>query len=183
MSKLEIESERLQIRNLKLKDLIDFHFYRSNPEVTKYQGFDVYSMMEAEEFIQKQVNKEFGKVGEWVQYGVENKSTKKIIGDCAIRLDDVEIGKAEIGITISHIEQRKGYAKEALSTILDFLFTSVRIDKVVERLSVQNNASKRLLIDLGFSQDGPILKDVVYKGKVGDEYRYVILKDDWNKRV
>ena len=33
MQKILIDTERLQIRKLKTKDLADFHFYRSNPEV------------------------------------------------------------------------------------------------------------------------------------------------------
>ena len=86
MQKIVIETKRLQIRNLKDTDLTAFHFYRSNPEVTKYQGFDVYTIEQAKEFIQEQQNKEFGKAGEWVQYGIENKKTGKIIGDCAINL-------------------------------------------------------------------------------------------------
>jgi hypothetical protein len=41
MEILNLTTSRLNIRNLKSKDLSDFHFYRSNPDVTKYQGFDV----------------------------------------------------------------------------------------------------------------------------------------------
>jgi len=56
MQKLIINSERLQIRNLKTSDLIDFHFYRSNPEVTKYQDFDVLTIEQVDEFITEQIN-------------------------------------------------------------------------------------------------------------------------------
>ncbi|MFZ1311336.1 MAG: GNAT family N-acetyltransferase, partial [Chitinophagaceae bacterium] len=68
MNKLIVHTERLLIRNLRLSDLVAFHAYRSDPEVTKYQGFDVFSMMQAEDFINAQADKEFGKAGEWVQY-------------------------------------------------------------------------------------------------------------------
>ncbi len=61
MDTLKIDSERLKIRNLKSSDLSDFHFYRSNPDVTKYQGFDTYNIEQSKEFIQKQFNKKFGK--------------------------------------------------------------------------------------------------------------------------
>ena len=55
MQKLVIDTERLQIRNLKTTDITDFHFYRSNPQITKYQGFDVYTTEQANEFIQGQL--------------------------------------------------------------------------------------------------------------------------------
>ena len=51
METLNIQTKRLTIRHLELSDLSDFHIYRSNPEVTKYQGFDVMTIEQAEGFI------------------------------------------------------------------------------------------------------------------------------------
>lgn len=76
MEKLIIQTERLTIRNLETTDLESFFIYRSNPEVTKYQGFDVMTKKKCSSFIEQQKNKYFGNPGEWVQYGIENKSTK-----------------------------------------------------------------------------------------------------------
>ncbi|HNS42370.1 MAG TPA: hypothetical protein PKN22_06390 [Taishania sp.] len=39
---------RIIIRNFILDDLTDFHRYRSNPEVTKYQGFAKVAMLNRE---------------------------------------------------------------------------------------------------------------------------------------
>ena len=76
MEKLNINTERLTIRNLESKDLADFYAYRSNPEVTKYQGFDTMNKQEASDFIESQTDKLYGKPGEWVQYGIEEKRNK-----------------------------------------------------------------------------------------------------------
>ncbi len=62
MEILNIQTTRLNIRHLELSDLSDFHMYRSNPEVTKYQGFDVMTIEQAENFIKKNSTKHFGKV-------------------------------------------------------------------------------------------------------------------------
>lgn len=107
------------------------------------------SIEQAGEFIQEQQDKEFGKAGEWVQYGIENKLTGKIIGDCAIKLDQYDTRIAETGITISHLDQRKGCAKEVLS-ILNFLFTFKNIHRVVEIVDAENIASINLLKSVGF---------------------------------
>ena len=112
MQKLIIDTERLLIRNLKTSDLNNFHFYRSNPEVTKYQGFDFFTSEQSSEFLYGQIDKIFGKPGEWVQYAIENKETGDLIGDCAIKLDEYDVRIAEIGITISHIEQKKVLQKK-----------------------------------------------------------------------
>jgi len=67
LEELNLETKRLKIRNLISGDINDFYIYRSNPEVTKYQGFDVMTIEQAEEFIKDNAAKNFGKEGEWVQ--------------------------------------------------------------------------------------------------------------------
>ena len=163
-------------------DLEDFYVYRSNPDVTKYQGFDVMTLEQAKEFIGTQKDKVFGKAGEWAQYGIENKATKKIIGDCAVKLDPTDIRIAEIGITISHLEQKKGYAKEAISGILNFLFTQKNIHRIVEIVDTENIASINLLKSLNFRLEGHFIENIFFKGKWGSEFQYAMLKREWENK-
>ena len=177
-----IQTTRLNIRHLELADLSDFHIYRSNPEVTKYQGFDVMTIEQAEEFIKDNSTKHFGKAGEWVQYGIENIATRQLVGDCAVKLDQYETRIAEIGITISQLEQKKGYAKEVLIGILTFLFDTKEIHRVVEIVDAENIASINLLKSTGFKQEGHFIENIFFKGKWGSELQYAMLKREWDDR-
>ncbi len=179
MEELNIQTPRLIIRHLKIEDLDDFHVYRSNPEVTKYQGFDVMDKEEIKAFILSNGKKFFGNAGEWIQYAIENKETGKLIGDCAIKLDQYDIRIAEIGITISHLEQQKGYAKEVMIGILDFLFEKKGIHRVVEIVDVENEASIALLKSLKFRQEGYFVENIFFKGKWGSEYQFALLQREW----
>lgn len=179
MNKLLLHTERLLIRNLKLSDLTDFHAYRSNPEVTKYQGFDVFSLQQAEDFINEQIDKDFGNPGEWVQYGIENKTTGRLIGDCAVKLDGNDTRLAEIGITIAPQEQKKGYAKETLLAILDFLFSRPGFHRVTETVDADNIASIQLLKSTGFRQEGHFIENIFFKDQWGSEYQFAMLKSEW----
>ncbi len=181
MNRLLLHTERLLIRNLRLSDLTDFHAYRSDPEVTKYQGFDAFSMNQAEDFIKEQADKEFGNPGEWVQYGIENKATGQLIGDCAVKLDGNDTRLAEIGITISPNEQKKGYAKETLLSILDFLFSRPDFHRVTETVDAENTASIQLLKSSGFREEGHFIENIFFKGKWGSEYQFAMLKSEWLK--
>ena len=182
MEIINIQSNRLIIRHLQLSDLADFHVYRSNPDVTKYQGFDLMTIEQAEVFINENSTKHFGKAGEWVQYAIENNETKKLIGDCAIKLDQYDIRIAEIGITISHLEQKKGYAKETLLGILAFLFDTKEIHRVVEIVDAENIASINLLKSTGFKQEGHFIENIFFKGKWGSEFQFALLKSEWDER-
>jgi len=183
MERLILSTTRLRIRHLELSDLTDFHRYRSNPEVTKYQGFDVMTLEQSETFINDNATKHFGKAGEWVQYGIEITETGQLIGDCAIKLDEYDPRISEIGITISHLEQKKGYAKEALLGILAFLFDTKKIHRVVETVDAENSASIHLLKSTGFKQEGHFIENIFFKGKWGSEYQYAMLQREWNERT
>jgi ribosomal-protein-alanine N-acetyltransferase len=182
LENLHIITERLCIRNLEVTDLNDFYIYRSNPDVTKYQGFDVMTIEQADKFIREQTDKLFGQPGEWVQYGIENKSTRKIVGDCAVKLNQDDIRIAEVGITISHLDQKKGYAKEALTGILAFLFNTRNIHRVVEIVDAENIASINLLRSVGFKLEGHFIENIFFKGKWGSEFQYAMLKPGWDTK-
>lgn len=182
METLKIKTERLQVRNMKMTDLHDFHVYRSNPEVTKYQGFDVMTMGECEKFIERQLDKPFGKPGEWVQYAIESSADGKLIGDCAVRLHEHDPRIAEIGITISHLHQKQGFAKEAMHAIVAFLFGRHPIHRIVETVDAENIASISLLKATGFRQEGHFIENIFFKGKWGSEYQFAMLRREWEAK-
>lgn len=182
MEKLEIQTERLRIRHLVLDDLNDFHVYRSNPEITLYQGFDVMSIEKAGEFIISQQGKLFGKPGQWVQYAIESKYHGTLIGDCAIKLNENDSRIAEIGITISHLHQKNGFAKETMLGIMDFLFAIKEIHRIVETVDVENIASIKLMESIGFRKEAHFIENIFFNGKWGSEFQYAMLKSEWRKR-
>lgn len=180
---LKIETKRLSIRNLKSKDLSAFNFYRSNPDITKYQGFDTQTMEESKRFIESQIDKKFGNPGEWVQYAIEHKPTAVLIGDCAIKLNENDARIAEIGITISHTEQQKGYAKEAMLGILNFLFGIKNFHRVEGIVDVENKASIKMLESIGFRREGHFVENIFFNGKWGSEYQYALNRNEWYKII
>ena len=167
------------IRNLRDSDLESFRLYRSDPEITKYQEFDVMSKDAAENFIQEQKNKTFGVPGEWVQYAIELFSKGQLIGDCAIKLQKSDPGIAEIGITISGTEQKKGYARETMMGLLHFLFKENNIRRVIETVDVKNTASIALLESLSFRKEGHFIDNIFLKGEWCSEFQYAMLKSEW----
>lgn len=181
MHNLTIDTDRLTIRKLSARDVDDFHSYRSDPEVTKYQGFDVISIDQARKFIQNQSDVPYGELGVWSQYGIENKATKRIIGDCAIKLDQNDARIAEIGMTLSQNEQGKGFAKEALKAILAFLFDTKKIHRVEEIMDAENMGAINLVESIGFRREGHFIENIFFKGSWGSEYQYAMLKREWDQ--
>ncbi|NUY81198.1 GNAT family N-acetyltransferase [Flavobacterium sp. MAH-1] len=176
-----ITSERLQIRNMKTSDLEDFIVYRSNPEIVKYQGFGIMDREKAQNFIEQQTSKNFGNAGEWVQYAIENRETGRLIGDCAIKLDAFDTRVAEIGITVSHLHQKNGYARETLNAIVDFLFSLPDFHRIVELVDTRNEASIKMLEACGFHREGHFVQSYFDDGNWTDEYQYAMTRADRRK--
>ncbi len=180
MELLDIATARLRIRNLQIIDLNDFYEYRSNPEVTKFQGFDTMDLTQAKEFIELNSSLNYGLVGEWVQYAIALIDTNQLIGDCAIKLDKHSPGMAEIGITISPTEQNKGFAKEAIFGILEFLFDIKKFHRIFAIVDAENISSIHLLRSLSFRQEGHFIENIFFKGQWGNEFQFAMLKSEWD---
>jgi [ribosomal protein S5]-alanine N-acetyltransferase len=170
---------RLKIRNLRESDLDAFHQYRSNPDITRYQGFNTFTLQQSQDFIASQTNNLRISPGEWSQYGIENISSAQLVGDCAIYLQMTDSRIAEIGITISHLHQRLGYAKEAMLGLISFLFLEKGIHRIVETVDEENIASIQMLKSLSFREEAHFIESVFFKGKWGSEYQFALLKNEW----
>jgi RimJ/RimL family protein N-acetyltransferase len=147
--------------------------------VTKYQGFDPFSREQALQFINEHNKKFLLLPGEWVQYGIESTVDQQLVGDCAVYLHQSDSRIAELGITISHLHQRRGYAKETMLGLMNFLFAEKGIHRIVETVDVENEASIRMLKSLSFRQEGHFHENIFFKGKWGSEYQFAMLCQEW----
>jgi RimJ/RimL family protein N-acetyltransferase len=179
-----IESERLWIRRFKDSDLAPFMAYRNDPEVARYQTWDSCDEREARVFIREVGSAQPGVPGEWFGFAIESKETGALIGDCALRVDEHEPYRAEIGFTLAREYQGKGLASEAVSLLLDYTFDTLGLHRVVATADCRNAPSVALLERVGMRREGHFLENMWFKGGWTDEYLYAVLKDEWlQKRV
>ena len=174
-----IESERLILRRFKDSDLAPFMAYRNDPEVARYQSWDSCDEQEARAFIREMESAQPGVPGEWFQFAIESKETQDLIGDCALRVDEHEPYRAEIGFTLAREHQGKGFASEAVSLLLDYAFGTLGLHRVVAIADCRNAPSVALLERVGMRREGHFLENVWFKGGWTDEYLYAVLKDEW----
>ncbi|WP_225977576.1 GNAT family N-acetyltransferase [Nostoc sp. CENA543] len=174
------QTPRLLLRNFQCSDTIAFANYRSDPEIAKYQSWDVpFSEIQATAFIESLQQVTPGVLGEWYQLAIELKSTGEMIGDCAfcILADDEQ--QAEIGFTLARQYQGKGYATEAITYLLNYLFTTYKLHRVRANCDAENIASIKLLQRVGMRCEGHFIKSLWFKNNWVDEMWFAILRDEW----
>jgi RimJ/RimL family protein N-acetyltransferase len=174
-----IVTPRLSLRKLAEADLIPFIQYRNDPDVARYQSWEHIGEEEALRFIKFQRKLSPGKPGRWFQLALELRTSLELIGDCGFKFDLEEPAQAEIGYTLARPHQGKGYATEAVTHLLDFLFSSLGLHRVIAITDCKNTSSYLLLEHLGFRREGHFIQNVWFKGAWGDEYLYAMLGKDW----
>ena len=180
---LPLHTSRLLLRPFRASDAEAFSAYRSDPLVARFQGWDVpYGVDKAVAFIADSPSPEPPLPGEWYQIAVELKAGAALIGDCAFAIRVNDPRQAEIGYTFARRYHGQGYATEAVTRLLDYLFGEARLHRVVAFTDVENAASIRLLERIGMRREGHFVENVWLKGTWGSEYQYGLLAREWAGR-
>lgn len=175
----KLETPRLILRRFREEDIDTFVGYRSNPEIAKYQSWDNYTREQGIEFIDEMLKLEPNVPGSWFQMAIELKETGEMIGDCALHTVFYDPQQVEIGYTIDSKYQNKGYGKEAVSRLLDYVFNELKKHRAAATVDVRNIPSVNLLESIGMRREGHFIENIWFKGEYGDEYVYAVLKREW----
>jgi RimJ/RimL family protein N-acetyltransferase len=174
-----IESERLILRRFEDSDLTPFVAYRKDPEVARYQSWDPCDEQEAKAIIREMGAARVGVPGEWFGFAIESKETGTLIGDCALRIDEHEPYRAEVGFTLAREHQGRGFASEAVAHVLDYTFGTLGLHRIIAIADCRNAPSVALLERLGMRREGHFVENVWFKGGWADEYLYAVLRHEW----
>ncbi len=177
---MHIESTNLLLRWLQPSDLEDMLEYRADPAVLRHQGMAPFSREKARRFIEEQSKKQLDTIGQWMQIGIQQRSNRKLIGDCALKFRAAEPRIVELGYTINPRFQGQGLATEAIGALLTFLFKDRGVHKAVALVDVRNWPSVRVLEKLGFRREGHLRKSYYdeINGAWFDEYWYGLLSEE-----
>lgn len=175
-----IKTDRLILRSFVEEDLQRFSEYRSDPAIAQFQSWNTpYSLEQAKYLFTELGKTEPGTPGVWYQIAVERKDHPGIIGDCGFEIKRYDQQQAEIGFSFSQQFQKQGYATEAIRGLLDYLFSTFNLHRVLAICDVENQASVRLLERLGMRREGHYIQNYWFKGNWASEYLYAILADEW----
>lgn len=173
----KITTDRLFIRTLDMKDRDAFFEYRSMPEVYKYQSWRPEDIDDIERFILANIAIIPNTKDSWLQLAVCLKDGQ-LVGDVGIHFLDDGF-QAEIGYTLSHEFQGKGYASEAVRALIDYLFVGLNKHRITGSVDPDNLKSIMLLENLGFRKEAHFIKSYRLNDKWYDDCVYAVLADEW----
>ena len=178
-----LESPRLTLRRFRDADLVPLLAYRNDPEVARFQGWDLpFRRRDAVHFIREQQVVKPGTPGRWFHFATALRGSNALIGDCGLIVDVHDPRQAEIGFSFARAWQGRGFASEAVRGVVDHAFSRLGLQRLVAVTEDENVRALALLDRLSFRLEGRLVASVWARGRWRDECLFALLENEWSAR-
>lgn len=109
---------------------------------------------------------------------IASKEDNKAVGTVILSDIDQKNGTGHIHIKMSKEGQGKGFAKDAVNTLVNYAFDELRLHCIYANILSYNDKSVHLFEKCNFKRDGILRARVFKKGKYIDMYAYSRLSDN-----
>ncbi len=184
-----VATERLSLRRLESNDLEATWRYRQLPEVTRWITSAPGSLDEYRKYFLEE-----GRIARDVAVEVEAVGGKVLIGTVMLKVQDgwgqseiaekARQAEAEIGWSFDPAYGGKGYATEAVRTVLELSFGALGLRRVTAECFAANEPSWRLMERLGMRRESYARQSGLHRsGEWMDGMTYALLAEEWGELV
>lgn len=173
-----LESERLYYRSYRKEDALDLLEVRSDKKVMKYMDSKPYERID-EAIKRIEDCQESFKNKEGINWVIVEKESNAFVGDFGYWRLIRSHCRAEIGYALKPEYWGKGYMQETFKTVLNFAFKQLKVHSLEANVNPQNEASKRLLLKMGFRQEAYFRENYLYNGQYTDSVIFGMLETDF----
>ncbi|WP_293910663.1 GNAT family protein [Deinococcus sp.] len=190
-----LATPRLSIRPFALTDVPAYVAYHDDPEVARYQSWEVpYPAAEAEAHARQTqlapvlseawatltLHRQDDLPGHQLGHQPGHQLGHQL-GHLALRLTGHRT--AEVGFTLARAAWGHGYAHEALSALVEWLFTGADLHRVQASLDPRNERSAALLKRCGFRAEGVSVQAYWHRAEWTDDAHYALLRSEWQEGI
>lgn len=176
-----IETDRLILRPLQMRDAKDLFAYARDPEVSRYVLWDAHkSIWDSRKFLYY-ARMQYRK-GVPSSFAMELKESGRMIGTIGFMWVNTDYKSAEVGYSMSRDWWNKGLMTEALEAVLRFGFEEMKLNRIEAQHDTENPASGKVMAHCGMQYEGVMRQRVMNKGRLRDVAMYALLHQDWLRR-
>lgn len=169
-----METTRLRLRPLTVDDAEGMHVVYSDEEAMRWWSHPPYATLD-------ETRAELAKktaAPDWRAWAITLSGEDTAIGQLAAH--EKRQGKViEIGYSLARPHWRRGYAREAVSRLLDLLFREEGNRRVFADTDPDNTGSNSLLESLGFVREGRLRGEWETHLGVRDSFIWGLLAEEW----
>lgn len=176
-----IETSRLILRRAVRDDAEPmFRNWASDPKVTKYLTWPTYEKVETAYQILDLWVSEYEKPN-YYQWMIVLKELGEPIGSISVVRQNDRVEEAEIGYCIGSRWWHRGIMTEALTAVIEYLFTEVGMARVAARHDPNNPNSGGVMRKCGMKYEGTNRACDRNNQGICDAAQYSILRNEWQK--
>lgn len=163
---LQLETDRLVLREYQPGDLFSIHQYASQSVVVQYQNWGPNSLEDTEQFLQQVRDNKLVTPRMSYELCIERKEDNQQIGGCELTISSEDNSVATMGYILNPSFWQQGYATEVSRELIEFGFTQLNLRVIRATCDSQNTGSIRVLEKSGFLLETTLIDDFMQKGKM-----------------
>ena len=144
-----LKTQRLRLDNLRTEDVKRILAYRNDPDCARYQRWEAVSAEAVAAFIKRFESSSWLSKEEEQHYAL--RAEEALVGELAFFYNE-EDRCVTLGITVAPRHQRKGYARELLTAVVEQVSRTYPGLDIVALIHPENGASIALFEGLGVEQ-------------------------------
>lgn len=176
---MQLETNRLILREFVEEDWPAVLAYQSDPLYLRYYHWSDRSPGSVRAFVNMFLEWQQEQPRSKFQLAVVLRENLQLIGNCGIRISNVELREANIGYELSSEFWGKGYATEAAQAVLRFGFEELGMHRIFATALSANTGSTKVLAKLGMRLEAQELEKEFIKGRWYDSLTFAMLDREW----
>lgn len=176
-----LTTRRLILRELALDDAPGVFAIRGDYQVTRYNTGPAYAHVDQARRLIQSIRDGYVR-GDELRWGIALKGEdRRVIGMVGFNYWHRTDRRASIGYDLARAHWRQGIMSEALRVVIDFGFTRMNLNRIEADCTVENEASTRLLLHLGFQPEGIQREQYFEEGRFWDLRLFALLRREYSR--
>ena len=175
-----VETSRLTLRRMSLRDAHDLYDYSQDPEVARHVLWSAHrSVWETRAYIRYVIQQY--RLGEPSSWCIVERETRRVIGTIGFMSYSADNATVEVGYSLARSHWNRGLMTEALEAVLRECFETLKLHRVEAQHFSLNPSSGRVMEKCGMTHEGTLRRRICNKGEFQDVEMWAILRSDWEK--
>ena len=175
----ELNTPRLKLRKLTAEDIPAYYArLGSSASVSKYMLWNPHnSLSESEAWVQTILQRYA--CSTCYYWGIAQQNDNSLIGAITLLRFDEETNSCSFAYMLAEEFWGCGFGTEALSAVLDFGFSQLKLDAIIADHMAENTASGRVMQKAGMHFQAVLPNKHEKNGVCHDAVQYIITRSDW----
>ena len=178
----ELNTPRLRLRRLTMRDAEDIFRYSRDAEVARHVLWDPHRTLGDSRAYLRYMLRRY-RNHEPASWGIEWRETGQIIGTIGFMWIQSDNNAAEVGYSLARSFWNHGVMTEALRAVIAHGFGSMNLNRIEAQHETTNPASGAVMRKCGMVREGTLRQRLYNKGRYVDVELYAILRRDYGNRA